>query len=139
MPRHYKNYSINSIRKAVKISLSITQVLRRLNLQPVGGNFLTIKTKIQEYNINISHFTGQLWSKGKSLKNIKDYRKRKFQKEAVAKERGLRICERCKRSKWFGKPIPLQLHHKDRDRTNYDDNNLELLCLNCHGIEHNRT
>ena len=28
------------------------------------------------------------------------------------------------------------LHHKDRDRHNNDISNLEILCSNCHAIEH---
>lgn len=33
----------------------------------------------------------------------------------------------------------LQVHHKDRDRTNGDIANLEVLCPTCHMVEHFRT
>ena len=35
-------------------------------------------------------------------------------------------------SEWMGKPIPLELHHKDGNHYNNDLSNLEILCPNCH-------
>lgn len=40
------------------------------------------------------------------------------------------ICMRCK----FDKVIVV--HHKDRDRSNNELSNLEILCPNCHALEH---
>lgn len=37
-----------------------------------------------------------------------------------------------KLSEWMGKPIPLELHHKDGNHYNNDLSNLEILCPNCH-------
>ena len=42
------------------------------------------------------------------------------------------VCERC----GYNKPEVLQVHHKDRDRTNNRLKNLELICPNCHFEEH---
>lgn len=42
------------------------------------------------------------------------------------------VCERC----GYSKPEILQVHHKDRNRTNNDFVNLELICPNCHYEEH---
>lgn len=41
-------------------------------------------------------------------------------------------CERCS----FPKTEILVVHHKDRDRTHNDLDNLELICPNCHHEEH---
>ncbi|MEK7613378.1 MAG: HNH endonuclease [Patescibacteria group bacterium] len=62
-------------------------------------------------------------------------------KDKVATQRALKIrllqlrgveCERCQYSR---KEI-LHVHHKDRDRSNNDLLNLELICPNCHYEEH---
>jgi 5-methylcytosine-specific restriction endonuclease McrA len=52
------------------------------------------------------------------------FRRKKL--ESVEEE----ICERC------GSDENLLVHHKDRDRTNNDLDNLELLCKSCHQKEH---
>lgn len=41
-------------------------------------------------------------------------------------------CQRC----GFSDHRALTVHHKDRNRSNNDPSNLELLCWNCHAIEH---
>ena len=41
-------------------------------------------------------------------------------------------CEECKITEWNGKPITLQLHHKDGNNKNNAISNVELLCPNCH-------
>jgi 5-methylcytosine-specific restriction endonuclease McrA len=50
------------------------------------------------------------------------------------KRRGmLKLCNRCGYS---AMPEILDVHHRDRDRTNNEPENLEVLCPNCHAIEH---
>lgn len=44
------------------------------------------------------------------------------------------VCERC----GFKDIRALQVHHKDRDRHNNKRVNLEILCANCHMIEHSK-
>jgi 5-methylcytosine-specific restriction endonuclease McrA len=46
-----------------------------------------------------------------------------------AKVKGAK-CNRCGSKKY------LLVHHKDRDRENNDDSNLEVLCKACHQKEH---
>ena len=41
-------------------------------------------------------------------------------------------CEVCGLTEWMGKPIPLELHHKDFNHHNNDIENLQILCSNCH-------
>ena len=43
-------------------------------------------------------------------------------------------CECCGLVTWLDKPIPLELHHKDGDRTNNTLENFQLLCPNCHAF-----
>lgn len=50
------------------------------------------------------------------------------------KARGMLVsCERCS----YNENIQiLGVHHKDRNRKNNDLSNLEVLCPNCHSLEH---
>lgn len=48
-----------------------------------------------------------------------------------------RKCECCGLTMWLDKPINLQAHHKDGDKTNNELDNLLLLCLNCHSYTDN--
>jgi len=43
------------------------------------------------------------------------------------------VCNRCG---WEKHPEALLVHHIDHDRSNNDVSNLEILCPNCHVIEH---
>ena len=45
----------------------------------------------------------------------------------------IRECQCCHNTTWLdGKPIPLEIHHVDGDRTNNSDENILILCPNCH-------
>lgn len=41
-------------------------------------------------------------------------------------------CECCLNEEWLGKPITLELEHIDGNNENNEENNLKLLCPNCH-------
>jgi hypothetical protein len=45
----------------------------------------------------------------------------------------LRQCSRCG---YDARPEILVVHHKDRDRSHNEPSNLEVLCPNCHALEH---
>ena len=59
---------------AAKVSLSYAGMCRCLGISPRGGNYATIKNKIKEYNIDISHFTGQGWNVGLKVRPQKEYK-----------------------------------------------------------------
>ena len=47
--------------------------------------------------------------------------------------------QQCSKCGWnkinpFTGRIPLEVHHKDGDYTHNEENNLELLCPNCHSL-----
>lgn len=52
-------YTNEEFIKAVKESLSLAEVMRKLRLKPAGGNYATVNRKIKALGLDISHFTGQ--------------------------------------------------------------------------------
>ena len=49
-------------------------------------------------------------------------------------ESGIRkaACEICGLSEWMGKPIPLELHHKNCNHFDNSEDNVMILCPTCH-------
>jgi hypothetical protein len=48
-------------------------------------------------------------------------------------------CDRCKNTQWEGTKIPLEIHHIDGNRNNNSEDNLQILCPNCHALTPNFT
>lgn len=48
-----------------------------------------------------------------------------------------RECEECGGVKWMGADIPLELHHRNGNRHDNRDENIRLICPNCHALTDN--
>jgi hypothetical protein len=128
----YRNYSEDDIRTAVLSSKSIAEVLRKLELAPVGGNYGTVKKKITELGVDISHFTGRAWMpKGWHFKSLDELTMPRSIKRRLIQERGHQ-CECCSLRFWMEQPIVLELDHINGNRNENSRENLRLLCPNCH-------
>jgi hypothetical protein len=145
MPKQRK-WTNEQLISAVKSSASFRQVLDKLNLTG-GGSQATIKKAVNDLGIDTSHFTGQLWSKGKTAlddarltkKNIDGF----FTENSVVSPAYIRklllkhklIPYKCVcgiEDIWQETPISLQLDHIDGDRKNNSLDNLRFMCPNCH-------
>lgn len=145
--------NIDMFRKIVADSNSIRDVQTKLGYKESGGIYKYLRRAFLDYEIDISHFTGQTWNKGKTREN--DSRVDKASKNLevdwdVAFSYGSSIgnaallkriivsgkreycCEDCKLSSWHGKPIRLQLDHVNGDNLDNRESNLKILCPNCH-------
>jgi 5-methylcytosine-specific restriction endonuclease McrA len=56
-------------------------------------------------------------------------------RKAMIRRNLLKKCERCG---YDEHPEILGVHHKDRNRQNNHSSNLEVLCPNCHSLEHGK-
>lgn len=65
------SYTNAQFKEAVKNSLSVAQVAQTLGIKPADGNYVTIKNKIKELNLDTSHFTGREWNVGNRYKPVK--------------------------------------------------------------------
>lgn len=137
--------------EAVNNSLSYAQVIEKLGLKVAGSNYDTVKRKIKELNLDISHMTGKGWNQGKRFHTIIPPRKlseilvehstwvttsslrKKLIKEGLKECR----CECCNRTEWLGKPIKLELHHINGIKDDLRIENLQILCPNCHAYTDN--
>ncbi len=143
-----RRYSDEQLAEAVKSCYSMRAVLRMVGLVPAGGNYEAVKKRIRELRLDTSHFTGQGHLRGRThqygtrpLAQVLVHRKLEntWRLRVRLLKEGLRerCCEKCGLTEWFGEPIPLELHHKDGDRTNNRLQNIELLCPNCHAFTDN--
>ncbi len=142
-----KRYSNKNIIDSAKKVYSIAQLLREIGLKPLGGNYKTIKRKLKELKIDITHFTGQGHLKGKThnwtprrpleeiLVKHSDYKTGNYLKKRLIKENIFdKKCSICKLTKWTDCDIPLELDHINGETTDNRIENLRLLCPNCHAL-----
>jgi hypothetical protein len=74
------------------------------------------------------HRTGIKYKIKRPKDKVKHYQSLKI---SLLKKRG-KVCERCS----YNKYEILQVHHKDKNKSNNKLDNLELICPNCHSEEH---
>jgi len=137
-------YTEEQLRAVIETSYSVRHVLQQLGIAAQGGNYKVIYKFAKEYNISLDHFTGKVWSKGKTLtprRDIQDYLSNKFpcnsgrlKKRLISEGFFTDQCSSCQLSKWLGNPIPLELDHVDGNSDDNSLSNLRLLCPNCHAL-----
>lgn len=131
-----KRYSEEEYKEIIKRSNSNRDFYINLGGSPNAGSYRSATNKIiTEYNLDNSHFTGSAWNKN-VVKKDKIFKigckvKSEVLKRALIKTRGYK-CECCGLTEWLGKPISLENHHVDGNPLNNLEDNLKLLCPNCH-------
>ncbi len=139
-------YTKEQFEEACKKASSYRNVMSQLGLKEAGGNYATIKKKIKNYQIDISHFTGKGWNKNlkfnpnpskptsELLVANSNYQSHKLRKRLLKDNYFEHKCYNCNLTKWLNQPITLELEHIDGDHTNNQIENLTLLCPNCHSL-----
>lgn len=145
-----RQYSKEWLQELCKNSYSYAEVLQKAGRKQGGGTQQTLKSKIELWEIDISHFTGQRWQKSPN-QNPQSGREKYtldevFCKNSPVTQKVLRgyverhsvleyKCEKCGcDGHWQDGEISLEIDHIDGDNTNNSIDNLHYLCPNCHAL-----
>ena len=130
---------------AVAQNHSIAGVLRQLGCTFSGSYYRWVHRLVEKYGLDTSHWLGQgylrdkhhSWSPRRPLSEILVERstygncfqlKRRLIGEGLLKY----ACDECGISEWRGRPLVLQLDHRNGVGDDHRLENLRLLCPNCH-------
>jgi len=137
-------FSDDEFKKVISESISIRQVLIKFGFAPRGGNYQTIKNRINKLNISTKHFLGMGANKGQNFgpkRPLNDYLSNKYSITSTSLKKRLiseglfkNECSNCKNTTWLDNSIPLEIDHIDGNHYNNNLNNLRLLCPNCHSL-----
>jgi 5-methylcytosine-specific restriction endonuclease McrA len=133
-----RSWTDEELIKSVKYCTSWSQVLVDLDLSKNNINVQSVKQRVQDLKLDISHFGVSRYLSGKHISEIlvKDstYKDKKTLKLKVL-NLGLveDRCYICGRSPiWRKKKLTLQLDHRNGVRNDHRIENLRMLCPNCH-------
>ena len=143
-----RTWTIEQLEAAVRGSTNYRSVLARLNLQPAGGNYSQLKKYIREYGLTTDHFTGQAWSRGRTLVRPprraladiltidSDCGSHWLKQRLFAADVKQRRCEECGWARMAADGrVPVELDHINGDRRDNRLENLRVLCPNCHSLK----
>ena len=132
-------------------SYSYAEVLRKAGRKCGGGSVQTLKHKISEYQIDISHFTGQGWNGHSNTTNPIQTREKYslndiFCEHSSVTQKVMRgyikryqlldyKCSNCGcDGHWQNGLISLEVDHINGDNSDNILENLRYLCPNCHAL-----
>jgi 5-methylcytosine-specific restriction endonuclease McrA len=140
-------YTKELLEPIVARSFSWADVCRELEIKPFTGSQSNLTIRAKLLGIDSSHFTGKLWSKGKTLGAkrpievyLTDSQSIKINSDSLRRKlfiSGLKKkeCEVCGISTWLGQELPLHLDHINCNHWDNRIENLQILCPNCHAVK----
>ncbi|MDF3292911.1 HNH endonuclease signature motif containing protein [Streptomyces silvisoli] len=131
------------LREAVNQSSSVVEVVRRLGINPVGGNQAHISRRIAALGIDTSNFSTA--SRGCARRQQRNWLILRTPSDGRVPGERLRkamlssgVAEECAMCgtgpQWQGEPLRLEVDHRNGDWWDNRLENLRILCPNCHAV-----
>lgn len=134
--------SSDEFAKLVKESKTVREILIKLNFSGASGSMAKIiKDRIIRENLDISHFKRGGTKGGMSRYSLEEILIKDSTYTNIGCLKGKLIrtgllryeCGECgNKGEWNGKPLTLQLEHKNGKHNDHRIENLTFLCPNCH-------
>lgn len=130
------------LKQMVKESNSMSDLLRKFNLNHNGGNHRTLKKRLEKEGINFDHIKLGKYTRPKHKKYLLEeilienslYKSGHSLKNRLIEAKILiNKCYDCGINPfWNGKQLVLQIEHINGNNRDHRKENLKLLCPNCH-------
>lgn len=138
-------FSDEKLREVAAQSDSINQFLSNLGVIQTGGSWYHYQKRLNGLGISFPE-NGEKWKSRGGLRTAEKRNqealksKRRVPRHTLKKAMDLAgipyVCVNGHLPMWMDKPLILEIHHKDENKTNNEVSNLEYRCPNCHNICH---